>query len=45
VQNPDVPSDDSTAGEEGEESKNKTFTYVAGRIYFDHTGNQRWVYE
>ena len=45
VQGPDTPSDEAAAAEEGEEGKQRTFTYVAGRIYFDHKGNQRWVYE
>ncbi len=45
VQQPDAPSDEASAGDDGEEVKGKTFTYVAGRIFFDHTGNQRWVYE
>lgn len=37
--------EEAAAGEDGEEAKQRTFTYVAGRIYFDHKGNQRWVYE
>lgn len=45
VQGPDAPLDEAPAAEEGEEAKQRTFTYVAGRIYFDHKGNQRWVYE
>ena len=46
VQSPDAPSEEvSGSADDGDENKVKTFTYVAGRIYFDHKGNQRWVYE
>jgi|LauGreDrversion4_2_1035121.scaffolds.fasta_scaffold439329_2 hypothetical protein len=45
VQLPDAPSEEAAGGDDGEESKGKTFTIVAGRIYFDHSGNHRWVYE
>ena len=45
VQQPDAPSEDAAVGEDGEEGKSKSFTYVAGRIYFDYAGNQHWVYE
>ena len=45
MQGPDAPQEEAAGGEDGEEGKGKAFTYVAGRIYFDHSGNQRWVYE
>jgi hypothetical protein len=35
-------------GDEGEGVKsagNATYTYVVGRIFFDHKGSSRWVYE
>ena len=49
VKTPDNPSDADAPAEEGGEGdasgSKKSFTYVAGRIYFDHRGNGRWVYE
>lgn len=52
VQSPDNPasSEDAGAGEDGEDGAGKQsgapqYTYVAGRIFFDHKGNGRWVYE
>lgn len=51
VQGPDVPQADDTAaaddaadGDDGVK-KTTTYTYIAGRIFFDHRGNGRWVYE
>jgi len=32
-------------GDSGANQKRPSFTYVAGRIYFDYRGNGRWVYE
>jgi len=50
VKTPDNPADGEAPAEEGGEggeaaATKKSFTYVAGRIYFDHRGNGRWVYE
>jgi hypothetical protein len=49
VNGPDVLSEGSPSGEEGDEgasqSKSLSYTYVAGRIYYDHKGSGRWVYE
>lgn len=50
VKTPDNPTDSEPAPEDGADGEassaaKKSFTYVAGRIYFDHRGNGRWVYE
>jgi hypothetical protein len=50
VKSPDSPADGDAPAEEGgadgdASTAKKSFTYVAGRIYFDHRGNGRWVYE
>jgi len=39
-----APAEDGGDGGDGS-SAPKTFTYVAGRIFYDHSGNGRWVYE
>ena len=45
--NPAASEEPAGEGEGGDEANNakKSYTYVAGRIYFDHKGNGRWVYE
>lgn len=52
ISTPDAPgADDSSAGgDDGDEGVSKTskgpsHTYIAGRIFFDHNGSGRWVYE
>lgn len=47
VTTPDNPNtEEATGSGEGEDSSNqKSFTYVAGRIYFDHVNRHRWIYE
>ena len=50
VSSPDVPEEGGASAEDGGDggdgsSAPKIFTYVAGRIFYDHSGNGRWVYE